>query len=46
MSDENTLAVNAAAAGESVPSDDAAVDFANVRHVVDRMRAAFFHRRS
>lgn len=45
-SDETTLAVNAAAAGESVPSDDAAVDFANVRHVVDRMRAAFFNRRS
>lgn len=44
--DEITLAVNAAVAGEFVPSDDAAVDFASVRHVVDRMRAAFFSSRS
>jgi hypothetical protein len=46
VSDETTPAGHAALAGESVRSDDAAVDFASVRHVVDRMRAAFFKRRS
>jgi hypothetical protein len=46
VSDETAPAVDAAIAGESVLSDDAAVDFASVTHVVDRMRAAFFSRRS
>jgi hypothetical protein len=43
---ETPPAVNAALDGESVSSDDADVDFASMRHVVDRMRAAFFSGRS
>jgi hypothetical protein len=45
-SDETTPAVIAGIDGESVSSCDADVDFASVRHVVDRMRAAFFSGRS
>jgi hypothetical protein len=45
-SDETPPAVTAALDAESVSPCDADVDFASVRHVVDRMRAAFFHRRS
>src|SRR5580704_10639582 len=45
-SDESTPAVDAAIDGESISSCDADVDFASVRQVVDRMRAAFFTGRS
>jgi len=44
-SGETPPAVTAAIDGESL-SCDADVDFASVRHVVDRMRAAFFNGRS
>jgi hypothetical protein len=46
VSDETTPADPVEIDGESVSSCDAAVDFASVRHVVDRMRAAFFTGRS
>jgi hypothetical protein len=45
-SDEATPPVNAAIDGETVSSCDADVNFASVRHLVDRMRAAFFSGRS
>ena len=45
-SDETSPAVIAALDPGSVSSCDADVDFANVSHVVDRMRAAFFNGRS
>jgi len=45
-SDETTPAATAGLDGESGSSGDAAVDFASVSHVVDRMRAAFFKTRS
>jgi len=45
-SDETPPAVSAGIDGESGSSCDADVDFARVRHVVDRMRAAFFNGRS
>ena len=45
-SDDSTPAVDAVIDGESMSSCDADVDFASVRQVVDRMRAAFFTGRS
>jgi hypothetical protein len=45
-SDEGTPPVSAAIDGETVSSCDADVDFASVRHLVDRMRTAFFNGRS
>jgi hypothetical protein len=45
-SDETTPAGTAAIDGEPVSSCDVDVDFASVRQVVDRMRAAFFAGRS
>ena len=46
VSDVTRSAVNPDLDGEPASSDDAAVDFARVTHVVDRMRAAFFTGRS